>query len=109
MLLHLSLYPLKLSDGHWSEYSPFSICLSCKMNDKTGTKTRNRKCSNPAPSQGGKACMPSTQPGTVITTDSNNVVTETLTADCLCPIGELTFSLSFYNKLINLREKESEK
>ena len=40
-------------DGSWSFWSDWSTCTaSCDQ----GTQTRNRTCSNPAPSSGGQPC-----------------------------------------------------
>ena len=45
-------------DGGWTQWSSWSACsLSCKPNSSAvGKRKRNRACTNPRPSGGGRGC-----------------------------------------------------
>jgi len=43
-----------LVDGHWSNWADWSVCsVSCG----SGSRSRDRKCDNPSPANGGDNCV----------------------------------------------------
>lgn len=54
LMMHFATYGLLAPvDGHWNRWGSWGACsVSCN----TGTQTRVRECTDPAPKNGGKAC-----------------------------------------------------